>query len=171
VAAAPGLCYGRLDLGLGPGAGAEIARACALAPRARRIVTSPAARARALAEALAERDGLKPEPDPRLRELDFGAWEGRPWAEIDRAESDPWAEDPEHRAPPGGERFADLRARVTAALAGLSPGTLVVTHAGPVRAARMLAEGLSFAAVFAEPVPHAKPIAIPALGEAATWPG
>lgn len=154
----PGLCYGRLDLAPGAGAGAAIARALAATPPVSRVVASPARRCRGLAEALAARDGAALLLDERLWELDFGTWEGRRWEQIPRAESDPWALDPWNRAPLGGETFAALHARVAAVLAEAGPGSALVTHAGPIRAARMILTGAGFAAVFAEPVPHAVPI-------------
>ncbi|MEL6576600.1 MAG: histidine phosphatase family protein [Pseudomonadota bacterium] len=157
-AAAPGLCYGRSDLPLGPSAADEIASALAQTPRGGAILTSPARRARALAEALGERDRLVPQVDPRLQELDFGAWEGRLWSEIDRAESDPWAADPQRLAPPGGETFAALYARVADALRTAPRGALIVTHAGPIRAAHMMFEGMSFDRAFAAAIPYATPM-------------
>ncbi|MEM8596499.1 MAG: histidine phosphatase family protein, partial [Pseudomonadota bacterium] len=151
---------GRSEVPLDPDAPKAIEAACAAAPRALPVITSPARRALVLAEALAARDGAVPLVDPRLQELDFGTWEGRPWSAIDRRESDPWAEDPIHRAPPGGEAFHDLLARVRAALAEAPPGALIVTHAGPIRAAHMLAGRADFRAAFAAPVPYATPIPI-----------
>ncbi|MEO1469607.1 MAG: histidine phosphatase family protein [Pseudomonadota bacterium] len=172
-AVAPGICYGRLDLADGPDAAREIAAALAATPPLAALWHSPARRTAALAAALATRDSLAPQVDARLHELDFGAWEGRAWAVIDRVESDPWAADPRRRAPPGGERFDDLLARLAAWLddRAAAPGAMgpigIVTHAGVIRAARMLVEGASFEAVFAEPVPYATPI----LLEATTpWP-
>ncbi|HUF87559.1 MAG TPA: histidine phosphatase family protein [Thermohalobaculum sp.] len=156
--APPGLCYGRLDLAAGAAAEAEIARALDLTPPVARVIASPARRCRGLAEALAARDGVALELDDRLRELDFGDWENRRWWDIPRAESDPWAADPWRLAPPGGESFGALHARVAAVLAETGPGAGLVSHAGPIRAARMILTGASFAAVFAEPVPHAAPI-------------
>jgi len=153
-----GLCYGRTDLCTGPGATDEIAAALAETPPLSRVLASPARRCRALAAGLADRDGVALSFDERLWEMDFGAWEGRIWDDIDRAGSDVWADDPWRRAPPGGETFAAVHARVAAALEGLAPGTAVVCHAGPIRAARMLLQGLGFDAVFAEPVPYARPL-------------
>ena len=158
VAAAPGLCYGRMDLDAGAGAAAEIARALELAPPVAAVIASPARRCRGLAEAVAARDGVALALDARLRELDFGAWEGRRWWDIPRPESDPWAADPWRRAPPGGETFAALHARVAAVLAEAGPETALVTHAGPIRAARMILTGAAFETVFAEPVAYATPI-------------
>jgi alpha-ribazole phosphatase len=157
---AAGLCYGRADPPLAASASAEIEAALAATPPLRAVVSSPSPRAMTLAGALAARDGLAVRPDPRLLELDFGAWEMRAWAAIDRAESDPWAEDPDRRAPPGGETFASLRARVADALAEIADGAAVVAHAGPIRAARMAADGVTLAAAFAEAVPYATPLSL-----------
>lgn len=158
AAAAPGTCYGRLDLACGPDAEAEIAAVLATLPRVAAVRSSPARRCRMLADRIAARDGVAVSSDERLRELDFGAWEGRLWSAIDRAESDPWAADPMTVAPPGGETFAALHARVAEALREVTEGTVVVTHAGVIRAARMILTGASFAAVFAEPVPYCTPV-------------
>lgn len=149
VIGAQGLCYGRLDL---PAAEPP------MLPRGmegRPVWSSPAARCRALADRIAPGSVRL---DPRLQELDFGRWEGRPWNRIERAESDPWAADPWRVAPPDGETFAALYARVAAALAEAPEGCLLVTHAGPIRAARMILAGQSFEAAFAAPVPYALPI-------------
>lgn len=163
---APGLCYGRTDLAEGPTASAEIAAALKRAPPAAAVLASPALRCRRLAERLAARDAVALALDDRLLELDFGRWEGRPWDAIDRAESDPWAADPWRVAPPGGETFAALHARVAAVLAEAPPGAALVTHAGPIRAARMIRLGLSFERAFAEPVGFAEPIDL----SEAPWP-
>jgi alpha-ribazole phosphatase len=160
AAVGSGICYGRLDLAPGPGAPGAIARALALLPRVPAVLSSPARRCRVLAEPLAARDGVALTLDPRLQELDFGRWEGLAWDTIDRAESDPWAAEPERVAPPGGETFAALAARVAAALAEAPPEAAIVTHAGVIRAARMILAGESFAAVFAAPVPLCEPICI-----------
>jgi alpha-ribazole phosphatase len=155
---AAGLCYGRTDLDIGPGGEAEIGRALAATPRVGRVIASPALRCRGLAEGLAARDGVALHFEPRLWELDFGEWEGFPWAEIGRESSDLWAGDPWRNAPPGGETFAQLHARVGEVLAQVAPGTALVSHAGPIRVARMILTGAAFDAVFAEAVPYASPI-------------
>ena len=158
--APPGLCYGRTDLALAEEAVEEIARAAATPPEATAIVTSPATRARALAEALAASTGASLLADARLWELDFGAWEGRLWSELDRTESDPWAEDPWRRAPPGGETFAALSARVLAAVEAAPEGAVFVAHAGPIRALMMARRGVDFAEAFATKIPYATPITL-----------
>ena len=96
--------------------------------------------------------------DPRLREYHFGEWEGRAWADIPRVQSEPWLADLWGAAPPGGETFATVHARVAEALDDISDGTLVVAHAGVIRAARMILTGADFQTVFAEKVPHCQPL-------------
>ena len=132
-----GLCYGRSDLAPGPGTAALAARLSRELPPLGRILTSPLARAARLAEGIGAARGLVPGIDPRLSEIDFGAWEGRRWDDIPRAEIDAWAADLLHARPHGGESVAMLAARVGAALAapGTGPTVLAVTHAGPIRAA------------------------------------
>ena len=82
--------------------------------------------------------GLVIEIEPRLQEMDFGAWEGLPWNEIPRHELDAWAADFLHACPHGGETVARLQARVRQALKpwqAFERTTLCVTHAGVIRAA------------------------------------
>jgi alpha-ribazole phosphatase len=145
VTTAEGRCYGRLDLPLAdPASIAPIVTA--LAPlRGASIHTSPLARCRLVAEALAA-DWSQPPPltDPRLLEMDFGAWESLAWDDIPRAELDRWAADLLGFAAPGGETGAALVARVTAFWHSLTdrPGAhVVVTHGGPLKVLIALAEG------------------------------
>lgn len=96
------------------------------------------------AEIVAAPHRLAVTPDPRLREFDFGLWEGLSWNEI----LDRWPEVGEHAptqaryyAPHGGESFEDVAARVGSffedvrATAGDEACVLVVAHAGVLHAA------------------------------------
>jgi alpha-ribazole phosphatase len=156
--APPGHCWGRSDLPLLAPMQPSVAQVWAklqpaLAPaghpppQLQGVVCSPLQRALGLAQPLAAALACACHTDARWLELSFGDWEGRPWDDISRAQSDPWAEDPWHRAPPGGETQAALLARVAAACNSLltlaaPPGgapvahraTVVVAHAGPIRA-------------------------------------
>lgn len=105
------------------------------------IVTSPARRCRATAEALFP--GARCTEDPRLWEQDFGAWEGRAPAEMPDLGRLSRAHLAAH-APPGGESFAQMQARVAPAIADLTRRggrVAVVAHAGTVRAVLGLALG------------------------------
>ena len=104
------------------------------------IVTSPLLRAVQTAQEVAAATGAAVVTDDGFRETDFGAWEGRTFAEVRErwpAELTAWLADPE-AAPPGGESFADVSARVTAALdrvLAARPGqtVLVVSHVTPIK--------------------------------------
>jgi alpha-ribazole phosphatase len=130
-----GLCYGRTDLAPGPDLGRGARAIAARLPRPRRIVTSPLRRCRALAAALGVRFRVAVRVDPAWSEIDFGAWEGIPWERVPRPEIDAWAADLLGARPHGGESVAMLLARIRRALRRTARGTLVVTHAGGIRAA------------------------------------
>jgi alpha-ribazole phosphatase len=127
---AAGICYGQLDVEAeDPQPIAERLRP--LLPADTPVIASPLQRARDLAEALHPQARY----DRRLLEIDFGAWEGQPWDQIDRRLLDAWAADVLHFAPPGGESAAALQARVVDCVRGLRGDSVaLVTHAGSIRA-------------------------------------
>lgn len=75
--------------------------------------------------------------DPTLLELDFGAWDGRPWDRIAKAEIDAWVDDFAAHAPGGGESLLALLAR--AAHWRPAAGRIVIGHGGWMLARRWLA--------------------------------
>jgi alpha-ribazole phosphatase len=127
---AAGICYGQLDVeAADPQPLAERLRG--LLPAGTPVVASPSRRTRRLAEALQRR----PRFDRRLLEIDFGAWEGQPWDQVDRRLLDTWAADVLHFVPPGGESAAMLQARAVDCVRSLrGPRCALVTHAGVIRA-------------------------------------
>jgi alpha-ribazole phosphatase len=150
-----GRCYGSLDIGL-----SDLGRrqSEALAARLHEapislVVTSPSARAQETAAAL----GRDTRVDERLRELDFGEFEGHRFEEIEREQPDlyrRWMTEPTRVRFPGGEGFEDVRSRTAAAVSDLVGSSLddgaiaVVTHAGVVRAALADALGLPSERIF-----------------------
>ncbi len=166
-----GLCYGRLDVPVAPAA-EEAARvaiasldalglASSQALPFASIVTSPSARTRTLAEAMARALGLPaPRIDARLRELDFGRWEGRTWAELEREDGaafSEWMTSWQHARAPGGEGVGDLMLRLEALLDEHAPTgarCLLVTHAGPIRVLRALTQKRTLGDVWSEDVRH-----------------
>ncbi|SDX51129.1 histidine phosphatase family protein [Roseicitreum antarcticum] len=149
---AAGRCYGRSDLALDDGFEAHAARLVDALPAVARVVTSPLSRCARLAGVIAGARGLPLTTDPRLTEIDFGAWEGVEWDAIPRAALDAWAADLLHARPHGGESVAMLRDRAFAAFAhwgaqgagqgaGQGGDSLLVTHHGVIKAARFLTEG------------------------------
>ena len=138
---APGTCYGALDVPADPQASQQAALRLAEAlPRGTLMSHSPLQRCEQLAHYLiALRPDLASNPDPRLREMDFGDWEGRPWADIARGEIDAWTQSFAHYRPGAGENLHSMLARVDAArreaLKALQQGHPVawITHAGVTR--------------------------------------
>lgn len=112
------------------------------------IVSSPLARCRQTAEAIATRLGLEVRIDEGLRETDFGVFEGLTFAEVRErhpAELDAWLASAK-TAPPGGESFAAVARRVALSrdklLARYAGRTvLLVTHVTPVKTLVRLALG------------------------------
>src|SRR5215217_2235315 len=96
-----------------------------------RAVTSDLTRAVQTADALGLRDVPR---DPRWREIDIGEWAGHTLDELDPDDVAAWRGG--ELAPPGAETWAQLQARVAAAIDELGgEDAVVVTHGGCVRAA------------------------------------
>ncbi len=130
-----------------------------------RLLVSDLERAVQSAEVLGRGWGLVPQVDERLRELDFGSWQGRSWAEIERDDAAAlryWSEDWVRRAVPGGESFEMLAARTRSWLdewidAARERETIaVVAHAGPIRALLCHVLGLPLGHAFRLAVDHAR---------------
>ncbi len=143
----PGVCYGALDLVADPDHTREAAQALALQlPRGAPVSCSPLQRCEHLMAALCGlRADLTFKTDPRLAEMDFGDWEGRRWHDIGRAALDAWTADFAQHRPGGGESVVQFMQRVGVAFdearAGRQPH-IWITHAGVIRAARLLAGGV-----------------------------
>lgn len=125
----PGICYGRLDVAAENPAGAAEGLRAGLPPGLP-VYASPLRRCAELARHLDAHAIL----DDRLREMDFGRWEGLAWDAIPRSELDAWAADIAGYAPPGGESPRQVQQRALAFLADLQvPEAVIVTHAGVIR--------------------------------------
>jgi len=132
---------------------AALARLDAHLPRGAPVISSDLVRAVATADALGPRPRLPHDPD--LREMHFGQWETRAFADIE-AETPAlirafW-ESPGEVRPPGGESWSDLTARIWAALdrlQGVAPDLIVVAHFGPIVAALQRAQNVTPEAAFA----------------------
>ena len=104
------------------------------------IVTSPLLRTVQTAQEVAATTGAPMVTDDGFRETDFGAWEGRTFAEVRErwpAELTAWLADPK-LSPPGGENFAEVSERVTGALHRVLAGRegqriLIVSHVTPIK--------------------------------------
>ncbi|WP_028603378.1 histidine phosphatase family protein [Ottowia thiooxydans] len=151
-----GVCYGATDLPADGAANAEAAaRLAERVPEGLVVRVSPLLRCQQLARSLqALRPDLSFSDDPRLREMDFGAWEGKPWADIPQAEFDRWLSDFSHARPGGeGETVAALMDRVAQAWSewcSSEVDALWITHAGVMRASILLSKGVNLPATAAD---------------------
>jgi broad specificity phosphatase PhoE len=160
---------GQRDIPLGP-RGRDQARAVGRTLRARigaeidrleaaeAFIASPLARARETMEIVRGSMGLAPARyrlDPRLKELTFGDWEGLTWPEANARDpkgvaarrADKW-----NFAPPNGESYAMLAARVLAWLETLTAEAFVVSHGGVARALMTLIAGMPGETAASEPI-------------------
>ncbi|MEK4406078.1 histidine phosphatase family protein [Sporosarcina sp. FSL K6-6792] len=68
------------------------------------------------------------------RECNFGEFEGKTYAELEKNKDyRKWIDDPYEFAPLNGESLTDLERRVVAAVKQLPNKAVVVTHGGPIR--------------------------------------
>jgi len=141
---AEGRCIGaRTDLPVDPRKAKRLAhrirRQVRMKGLPRAVATSPLRRCRDVARWL-RRFGFRCTVDARLIEFDFGAWDGRRWDEIARAEIDAWtAELDTHRPGGTGECVRELRARVADVLRAPRAAVLI-THGGWLSAALWLGQ-------------------------------
>jgi alpha-ribazole phosphatase len=143
------VCYGALDVPADTTATRLAAQALALElPKNAEIWVSPLQRCELLAQVLC---GLRPDfackIDARLAEMNFGEWEGVHWDNIPRAALDAWTADFGNHRFGGAESANAVLARVAAAWRDVQarkhPGDVVwITHAGVIRAATLLAQGV-----------------------------
>jgi probable phosphoglycerate mutase len=127
------------------------------------VVTSPLRRCRDFAEAMSARLAIPLDVDPRLREVGFGAWEGRRHEEV--RDADPGAylaffRDAVRNRPPGSEPLDAFFARVRAGLVDVFDAhpeghVLLVCHLGVIRAALALALEAPLAALYRMHAPYA----------------
>ncbi len=133
-----GMCYGRSDVPLRESFAteAEAVRSALCGERFDTAWCSPLSRCVRLAEACGYGEAVR---DERLLEIDFGAWEGRLFDEIDDPALQRWYDDYLHARPTGGETFDEQRARVAEFLEELRTDglrrVLVFTHGGVMVAA------------------------------------
>lgn len=124
------------------------------------IMSSDLRRAVDTVTPLSERLGVPVRPDGRLREIFNGEWDGLLPADIEERWPELWRRysTGEDVSRPGGERWADVQARVVAALeedsAGRSDGDHVVlsTHSGPALGIMFWALGIELKNVYGGPI-------------------
>lgn len=135
AANAGGLLQGRADNHLDETGRVQAAKLAAAVGPIDRLIVSPLARARQTAEAF----GIEPEFDERWIEYDYGELEGTPVIDVPPEIWFRWRTDSSW-APPAGESYDALTARVVAACEALIDSAahqrvVVVSHVSPIKAA------------------------------------
>nr|WP_278254198.1 histidine phosphatase family protein [Sphingobium sp. BYY-5] len=161
----PGLMLGRTDAApTTEGIAACVQQAARL--DVERIVASDLQRCSLTAAAIGEARDMATEIDPRWRELDFGAWDGKAASTIAAEPLGRFWNDPDLYPPPDGERWSSMLDRIGAALAELQlRPTLIVTHGGAIRAVLHLLCGIPRPQLWAFDLPYG------ALLSLHVWPG
>ncbi len=157
TAADSGLCYGQSDIALADSFPDEMTDLHQKLPEFDedcKVFSSPLTRCLQLAKTFSDAVTT----DARLQELDFGAWEGKRFDDIDADALQHWSNNFVTAAPPNGENFEDLYQRTGSFWqellateapahaprlrpAGEAEQVLVITHAGVIRA--LLARALN----------------------------
>lgn len=139
----PGVVLGEPGLEQARAAGRRLVR-----ERLERVFTSPLERTRQTAEAIAAATGAPLEESKAIMEIDFGAWNG---GEIRDLDPEPafvrWNAGRDSAACAGGESMLEVQARVLrfmeAVVASGARAVACVSHADVIKAAAMVATGLS----------------------------
>ena len=144
----PGICYGATDVAADAAATLSAAQALAAElPQGLGLRVSPLQRCDQRAQVL---QGLRPDlaykiTEPSLAEMDFGHWEGRAWSGIPQSDLDAWVADFAHHRFGGRESVAEVMQRVALvweATRRAGQDAVWITHAGVIRAASLLHQGV-----------------------------
>lgn len=106
------------------------------------FIASPLSRTRETMEIVRETLGLERpgyRTDPRLKEINFGHWEGFAWSELPDRDPEGYQArlaDPFNWRPRNGESYRDLMERIRAWLESLERNAIVVSHGGVSRVLR-----------------------------------
>lgn len=113
------------------------------------IYSSPLQRCAKLAHFLFKKSIIK---DPRLKEVNFGDWEGLNWNDIEKQKLNNWMENFVSVAPPFGESMEEMLIRVqsfwTELLTSNHSNVAIVTHAGVIRLISSIISGTDLKDIF-----------------------
>ena len=172
---AKGFC-GHTDLPADLSDTAQIERLKAYLPKDAKILSSDLSRARETAKAVWDGQLWLPEA-PEFREMNFGDWDGRDFETVEKADPTLWRafwETPGAVAPPNGESFDQVIARIDAGLKGLHnsgpQGNVIITaHFAVILAALQLATGMPTTAAFSFKIDNFSVTRLDYLHESNNW--
>jgi len=134
----PGICYGASDIGVAGSFMQElhVVKSKLQGVTFNKVYSSPLQRCTTLARELPRSTDIV--TDQRIKELDFGSWEMKPWNLIPPGDFAAWSNNYLENPTPGGESYTDLWNRVLDFWNELAPDhegdVAIVCHAGPMRA-------------------------------------
>lgn len=163
----PGVCVGQADLPLSARGFTDVQQLAATwsGSLPRFLFSSDLRRAQQSAQVFAAAFAIEPLTDPRLREIDFGRWNGSHWNSIiqtDDSHYRHWMENWVIQQAPEGESFADVLRRAGAWLSALLSTTgnddcvLTIAHSGSIRAVLCHALGLPPGQALSIGIDHAR---------------
>lgn len=131
-----GICYGQLDVPIPNDYREQHRTIIAKLPKDfDAVFSSPLTRCKLLAEQISSNVIF----DDRIKEVNFGNWEGEKWNDINQIELNNWMENYIEIAPKNGESLNDLVKRFSAFVIELEKKefnkVIIVTHAGIIRSA------------------------------------
>ena len=118
------------------------------------LISSPLSRCTQLATAFSTHFSTTFETDNRLKELNFGDWEGKKWGDIDPETLNEWMMNYIEIAPPNGETYQQLADRCADFLTEMtkkidpSVSLLIIAHGGTIRALLHAAIGVPLEKTF-----------------------
>lgn len=124
------------------------------------FVASPLMRTADTMRIIRQEMGLVPDTfarEDRLKEINFGHWEGQIWDDLPNTDADGFAArkaDPYRWRPRNGESYEDLAKRLESWLASLERDTVAVSHGGVSRVVRGHVVGLDWDAIHTLEVPQ-----------------
>lgn len=134
-----GICYGQSDVDIAKPFDSIFENILSKLPPEASIFSSPLKRCAVLAKYIQENiTTFSFQQDNRLKEMNFGAWELKPWNDIPSEQLNPWMEDFVNIKVLNGESFVELHERVGIFLAEqktkkINSPIIIVTHAGVIR--------------------------------------
>lgn len=141
-----GICYGESDIQLCPEWELQIKSWGPIAKKASLsgLYSSPLQRCALPAKWLAQKLGIHSVTDSRLKEMNFGQWEGKAWDNISRSSIEAWASNPWGFSPPDGENAREVYERVLSFWREIlikQQAVGIITHGGVLRFLTQLADG------------------------------
>lgn len=154
---------------------AALERLAEYLPEAAQIVSSDLQRASATADAIQGTRQRLPH-DTGLREMNYGDWDGLPFTEIAKIEptaSRKFWEEPGPHAPPNGESWDVLSARINGAVDQLVSAhkgdIIIVAHFGAILTALQRAGGMDAKSAFSFKIDNLSVTRLDYLHDAKTW--